>query len=36
MNMSQFANTATTVVFQAGSLGAQFSGTLWFDDIKIQ
>ena len=21
---------------QAGTLGAQFSGTIWFDDIKIE
>ena len=36
ITMSQFANTATDVVFQAGSFGAQFSGTVWFDDITIE
>jgi hypothetical protein len=36
ISMSQVANPATTVVFQAGTLGAAFSGTIWFDDIKIQ
>jgi hypothetical protein len=36
MSMSQFANMATDVVFQAGTATAQFSGTIWFDDIKIQ
>lgn len=36
LSMSQFANTATNIVFQAGTLGAHFSGTIWFDDIKIQ
>lgn len=36
MSMSQFSNTATDVVFQAGTFGAQFSGTIWFDDIRIQ
>jgi len=36
LSMSQFANTATSIVFQAGTLGAHFSGTIWFDDIKIQ
>lgn len=36
ISMSQFANTATDVVFQAGTLGAPFTGTIWFDDIKIQ
>lgn len=36
ISMSQFANTATDIVFQAGSLGVQFSGTIWFDDIKVQ
>jgi hypothetical protein len=36
MSMSQFANTATDVVFQAGTFGAHFTGTIWFDDIRIQ
>jgi len=36
MSMSQFANTATDVVFQIGSFGEQFTGTIWVDDIKIQ
>lgn len=36
MDMSQFSNMATDVVFQAGALGVQFSGTIWFDDIKIE
>jgi hypothetical protein len=36
LSMSQFSNTATTMVFQAGTLGQHFSGTIWFDDIKIQ
>jgi hypothetical protein len=36
MSASTFANTATDVVFQVGSFGAQFTGTIWIDDIKIQ
>lgn len=36
ISLSQFANTATGIVFQAGTLGQQFSGTIWFDDIRIQ
>jgi hypothetical protein len=36
LSMSQFSNTATNLMFQAGTFGAQFSGTIWFDDIKIQ
>jgi hypothetical protein len=36
LSMSQFSNTTTSVTFQAGTFGAQFSGTIWFDDIKIQ
>jgi hypothetical protein len=27
---------ATQVTFQAGSFGAQFTGTIWFDDITIE
>jgi len=33
---SQFSNAATTVTFQAGTFGANFTGTIWFDDIAIQ
>jgi hypothetical protein len=36
ISMSQFANMATDVVFQAGALGVQFTGTIWFDDIKVE
>jgi hypothetical protein len=36
LSASQFAGAATTIVFQAGTLGAHFSGTLWFDDILVQ
>jgi hypothetical protein len=36
MSMSQFANTAANVTLKAGTFGEQFSGTIWFDDIKIQ
>lgn len=36
LSMSQFSNTATDVVFQLGSLGAPFTGTIWVDDIKIE
>ena len=35
-NMSTFSGASTTLTFQAGTFGAQFSGTIWFDDIKIQ
>jgi hypothetical protein len=33
---SMFAGTAVEATFQAGTLGAPFAGTVWFDDIKIQ
>jgi hypothetical protein len=33
---SQFSNTTTTVVFQIGTLGKSFSGTIWVDDIEIE
>ena len=33
---SALTKTATRVTFQAGTLGAQFSGTIWFDDITIE
>ena len=36
ISASQFANTATDVVFKAGTFGAHFTGTIWFDDIRIQ
>lgn len=36
ISMSQFAMTATDITFQVGSLGADFSGTIWIDDIKVQ
>jgi hypothetical protein len=36
MSSSSNAATTTSVVFQAGTLGQQFSGTIWFDDIKLQ
>jgi hypothetical protein len=36
MSKSSFSGNATTVTIQAGSYGAAFSGTLYFDDFKIQ
>ncbi len=33
---SQFAGTCSEITIQAGTLGAQFSGTIWFDDLKIE
>jgi len=36
MSGSQMSATTTSIVFQAGTLGQQFSGTIWFDDIKVQ
>jgi hypothetical protein len=36
LSMSQFSGTCSDVTIQAGSLGAQFSGTIWFDDFKIE
>ena len=36
ISASQFANTATDIVFKAGTFGAHFTGTIWFDDIRIQ
>ena len=36
LSLSQFSNTATDVTFQLGSFGAQFSGTIWVDDIAIE
>jgi hypothetical protein len=36
VNLSNFAGAATDLTFQAGTLGAQFSGTIYFDDITIQ
>ena len=36
LNMSQFSATCSDVTIQAGTLGAQFSGTIWFDDLKIE
>jgi hypothetical protein len=34
-SMSQFSNASPTLTFQVGTLGAGFSGTVWFDDIAI-
>jgi hypothetical protein len=36
MSKSAFSGSATTVTIQLGSLGGQFTGTIWVDDIKIQ
>lgn len=36
LSLSQFSNTATDVTFQAGTFGAAFTGTIWFDDIAIE
>ena len=33
---SQFSGTCSDVTVQAGTLGGAFSGTIWFDDIKIE
>jgi hypothetical protein len=33
---SQFSATCSEITIQAGTLGAQFSGTIWFDDLKIE
>jgi hypothetical protein len=30
------ARRGSSAIFQVGTLGALFSGTVWFDDIKIQ
>ena len=35
LNKSPFSTAATTVTIQAGSLGGAFSGTIWFDDFRI-
>jgi hypothetical protein len=36
LNASPSSGTTTQVVVRAGSFGAQFSGTVWIDDIAIQ
>ncbi len=36
MSASNMSATTTFVTLKAGTLGAAFSGTIWFDDIKIQ
>ena len=36
LSMSNLSARTTDVVFQAGSYGAAFAGTIWFDDIKIE
>jgi len=36
LSMSQFSGTCSDVTIQAGTLGAPFSGTIWFDDFKIE
>lgn len=30
------SGTTTDVVFQVGSYGAPFVGTIWFDDITVE
>jgi hypothetical protein len=36
LSKSMFGNAVTTITIQAGSLGGAFTGTIWFDDFKIQ
>jgi hypothetical protein len=36
LSRSQFSGTCSEITIQAGSFGDQFSGTIWFDDIKIE
>jgi hypothetical protein len=36
ISKSMFASSVPTVTIQAGSLGGSFTGTIWFDDFKIQ
>jgi hypothetical protein len=33
--LSQFSNTTTSITFQAGTFGQQFTGTIWFDDLTL-
>ena len=33
---SQFSGTCSEITIRAGTFGAQFSGTIWFDDFKIE
>jgi hypothetical protein len=35
LNLSPHSNATTTITIQAGSLGGAFSGTIWFDDFRI-
>jgi len=35
LNKSSFSGAAKTLTIQAGSLGGGFTGTIWFDDIRI-
>jgi hypothetical protein len=36
LGSSQFSGTCSEITIQAGSYGDQFSGTVWFDDIKLE
>ncbi len=36
LSASAFSSTSGTVMFEFGSFGAAFAGTVWFDDITIQ
>jgi hypothetical protein len=36
MSVSQTSNAVTEIVFEAGTFGAAFAGTIWFDDITIE
>ena len=36
LNLSPFSASAATITIQAGSLGGGFSGTIWFDDFRIE
>jgi hypothetical protein len=35
LNLSPQSNATTTITIQAGSLGGAFTGTIWFDDFRI-
>jgi hypothetical protein len=36
LSKSSFSGTTTSITIQAGTLGAVFVGTIWFDDFKVQ
>jgi hypothetical protein len=36
LSMSAFSSGTTTITIEAGSLGAGFTGTIWFDDFSVR